>query len=89
MEKYKPKTDGDNIFGAKKQRVLLNEISLLQTFGCHRSKLRLLTIHHAIWGGNWSTETISYFGLKVIYHQAHLILHANVKNMMVSTQRRI
>ena len=50
-----------------------------------QSKLRLLTIHHSILGENWSTETINYFGLKVFYQQAHLILHTNVKNMMVST----
>ena len=32
-------------------------------------------------GWKWSTETISYFGLK-IYHQAHLILHTNVKKVI-------
>ena len=55
-----------------------------KNFGCHRSKHRLLTVHHWILSENWSTETINYFGLKVIYHQGQLILRRNGKNMVVS-----
>ena len=63
----------------------IRQTNLLQKFGCHWLKLRLLNIHHLIFGRNWSTKIINYFGLKVIDHQAHLILHMNVKNMMMST----
>lgn len=37
---------------------------------------------HQFWAGNLSTETISYFGLKEIYHQAFLLLHTYVKNII-------
>ena len=70
------------------ERVFLNKIrrtKFVAKFGYRRLKLRLLKIHQSILGRNWSTETINCFGLKLIYHQAHLILHTNVKSMMVST----
>ena len=74
MEKYKPKKDGDKISCAKNFDTSItkwDEQSLFQTFGCHRLKLRFLSIHQSILGGNWSTETeIVTLGLKVTYHQA-------------------
>ena len=37
---------------------------------------------HQFWAGDLWTETISYFGLKEIYHQAPLLLHMYVKNII-------
>ena len=64
MEKCKSKTDGGKISCAKK----LDSGIMLSCECVLLNKISLLTIHHSILGGNWSTETINYFGFKVIYH---------------------
>ena len=92
MERYKPQIDGDKVSCAKKldgsimlscEHVFQNKQSLLQKFVCHWSFTSWQFVW--FWVENLSTKTISYFGLKVIYNQAHLTLHTNMKNMIVST----